>query len=50
MIISENHIMKKHSSMRIGGVAKSFIEIESKEELFPPVSYTHLTLPTNSRV
>lgn len=35
MIISENHIMKKHSSMRIGGVAKSFIEIESKEELFP---------------
>ena len=35
MIISENHVMKKHSSMRIGGVAKSFIEIESKEELFP---------------
>ena len=40
MVISENHVMKKHSSMRIGGVAKSFIEIESKEELFPCLLYT----------
>lgn len=35
MIISENHIMKRHSNMKIGGVAKNFIEIEAKEELFP---------------
>ena len=35
MIISENHIMKRHSNMKIGGIAKNFIEIETKEELFP---------------
>lgn len=33
MKILENHNMKKHSNMKIGGNAKKFIEIESREEL-----------------
>lgn len=35
MIISKNYSMKNHSSIKIGGVAKQFIEIENKEELYP---------------
>lgn len=33
MIVLENHIMKNHSNMKVGGVAKRFIYIEKKEEL-----------------
>ncbi|MBR8701884.1 UDP-N-acetylenolpyruvoylglucosamine reductase [Fusobacterium sp. DD29] len=33
MIVFENHIMKNHSNMKVGGVAKRFIYIEKKEEL-----------------
>lgn len=33
MKILEQHNMKKHSNMKIGGEAKKFIEIENKEEL-----------------
>ncbi len=33
MLINNNYNMKKHSNMKIGGVAKSFIEIEEKKEL-----------------
>lgn len=33
MRILENHSMKNHSNMKIGGVAKRFIVVENKEEL-----------------
>ena len=33
MRILENHSMKNHSNMKIGGVAKRFIIVENKEEL-----------------
>lgn len=33
MIIFENHVMKNHSNMKVGGVAKRFIYIEDKNEL-----------------
>jgi len=33
MIISKNYNMKNHSNMKIGGAARSFIEIETKEEI-----------------
>lgn len=33
MIILENHNMKNHSNMKVGGVAKRFIYIEDKSEL-----------------
>ena len=33
MRIFENHSMKNHSNMKIGGVAKRFIVVENKEEL-----------------
>ncbi|WP_294705436.1 UDP-N-acetylmuramate dehydrogenase [uncultured Fusobacterium sp.] len=33
MRIFENHNMKNHSNMRVGGIAKKFIEVENKEEL-----------------
>jgi UDP-N-acetylmuramate dehydrogenase len=33
MIVFENHIMKNHSNMKVGGVAKRFIYIEKKQEL-----------------
>lgn len=35
MIITKNYNMKNHSSIKIGGVARQFIEIENKEELYP---------------
>lgn len=35
MIITKDCNMKNHSSMKIGGVARQFIEIENKEELYP---------------
>lgn len=35
MIITKNCNMKNHSSIKIGGIAKQFIEIENKEELYP---------------
>lgn len=33
MRILENHSMKNHSNMKVGGVAKRFIVVENKEEL-----------------
>lgn len=33
MRVFENHSMKNHSNMKVGGVAKRFIEVEKKEEL-----------------
>jgi len=33
MRLYKNHVMKEHSNMKIGGVAKEFIEIENKNEL-----------------
>ena len=33
MNIFEQHSMKNHSNMKIGGSAKRFIEIENKEEI-----------------
>ncbi len=33
MIVFENHVMKNHSNMKVGGVAKRFIYIEDKNEL-----------------
>ena len=33
MIVFENHVMKNHSNMKVGGVAKRFICIEDKNEL-----------------
>lgn len=33
MIILENHNMKNHSNMKIGGIAKKFIYVEDKNEL-----------------
>lgn len=33
MRILENHSMKNHSNMKIGGIAKRFIVVENKEEL-----------------
>ncbi|MGL5356081.1 MAG: UDP-N-acetylmuramate dehydrogenase [Cetobacterium sp.] len=33
MKLYKNHIMKEHSNMKIGGVAKEFIEVENREEL-----------------
>ncbi|MGO2118859.1 MAG: UDP-N-acetylmuramate dehydrogenase [Fusobacterium sp.] len=33
MIISKNYSMKNHSNMKIGGEARSFIEIENKDEI-----------------
>ncbi|MDP0488974.1 MAG: UDP-N-acetylmuramate dehydrogenase [Fusobacterium sp. JB021] len=37
MIISKNYNMKKHSNMKIGGKARSFIEIENKMEVLDVV-------------
>lgn len=33
MIVLENHEMKNHSNMRVGGIAKKFIYVENKNEL-----------------
>ncbi|MGL4901771.1 MAG: UDP-N-acetylmuramate dehydrogenase [Cetobacterium sp.] len=33
MRLHKNHVMKEHSNMKIGGVAKEYIEIENKDEL-----------------
>ncbi|WP_297598604.1 UDP-N-acetylmuramate dehydrogenase [uncultured Cetobacterium sp.] len=33
MKLYKNHVMKEHSNMKIGGVAKEYIEIENKDEL-----------------
>ena len=33
MKVYKNHFMKEHSNMKIGGIAKEYIEIESKEEV-----------------
>ncbi|MEG0068449.1 UDP-N-acetylmuramate dehydrogenase [Cetobacterium sp.] len=33
MKLYKNHIMKEHSNMKIGGVAKEYIEVENKDEL-----------------
>ena len=33
MRLHKNHVMKEHSNMKIGGVAKEYIEIETKDEL-----------------
>lgn len=33
MIVLENHDMKNHSNMRVGGTAKKFIYVENKNEL-----------------
>ena len=33
MIVLENHNMKNHSNMKIGGIAKKFIYVENKNEL-----------------
>lgn len=33
MRILENHSMKNHSNMKVGGIAKRFIAVENKEEL-----------------
>lgn len=33
MKIYKNHSMKEHSNMKIGGIAKEYIEVESKEDI-----------------
>ncbi|MGL4642182.1 MAG: UDP-N-acetylmuramate dehydrogenase [Cetobacterium sp.] len=33
MKLHKNHVMKEHSNMKIGGVAKEFIEVENRDEL-----------------
>ena len=49
--------MSAHTSFKIGGPADRFVEVKTVSELqavlnavSDAVSYTHLTLPTNSRV
>ncbi len=38
MRLHKNYIMKEHSNMKIGGVAKEFIEIENRDELIEVLS------------
>ena len=33
MKVFENYVMKQHSNMKVGGVAKKFIVVEDKNEL-----------------
>lgn len=33
MRVLENHSMKNHSNMKVGGIAKRFIAVENKDEL-----------------
>ncbi|MGL4653315.1 UDP-N-acetylmuramate dehydrogenase [Cetobacterium sp.] len=38
MRLHKNYVMKEHSNMKIGGVAKEFIEIENRDELIEVLS------------
>ena len=50
---AENEPLSAHCTFKIGGPADVFVQPETEEQLcrvIAPVSYTHLTLPTTSRV